>query len=258
MVVRVAREEGYKCITLSNCILPEDGCSDTIVTAISQAFREDHVHLKDWQTVTERMYPDRQDLLDQIAKPSELTLAKFSDGGVIMTDTCDTAPKFCRQFIEHIKPVAEERGVERKDVHVHEADCWQHLRNVWVGEVINQLSERLSEILDSDLKEISPFLRVDTEVTSLLRAIEKYFGGNADYAEGSGSSFIYYMQTYHPGAYIYPVARANRGNRQDIGTEGAIPVLMNLPHYLEFLNIKLSTKADGILERNLATLLRSV
>ena len=38
VVVRVAREGGYKCITLSNCILPEDGCSDTIVTTIAQDF----------------------------------------------------------------------------------------------------------------------------------------------------------------------------------------------------------------------------
>ena len=87
----------------------------------------------------------------------EEILAKFSDGGVVMTDTCDAARKFRRRFIEHIKSVAEERGVERKDIHVHGADCWQHLRNVWVGGVINQLSERLSEILDSDLKKYRLF-----------------------------------------------------------------------------------------------------
>ena len=35
--VRIAREGGYKYTTLNNCILPEDGCSDTIVTATPQA-----------------------------------------------------------------------------------------------------------------------------------------------------------------------------------------------------------------------------
>ena len=59
-------------------------------------------------------------------------------------------------------------------------------------------------------------------------------------------------------AYLYPVARVNGGNHQDIGTEGAIPVLMNVAYYLEFLNIKLATKADSILEQHLATLLGSM
>ena len=220
VVVRIAREGGYKCITLTNCILPEDGCSDTIVTAISQAFREGRVHLKDWRETTKQLYPNRQDLLDQIALPSDLTLAKLADGGVIMTDTCDPARKFRRLFIQHIEAVAIECGVPREHINVHEADYWQHLRTVWVGGGIKQLSEHLDKILYSDLKEISPFLRVNTEVTSLLRAVEKYSGGNADYAKGSGSTFDHYMRTYHPTAYLYPVARANGGHRQDIGTEG--------------------------------------
>ena len=103
--------------------------------------------------------------------------------------------------------------------------------------MIDELSRRLAEILDSDLREISPVLRVMTEVTALLRAIEKkYFGGNADYAKGKGASFYHWMRTFHPEAYLYPEARACGGNRQDIGTEGAIPALMNTPYYLEFLN----------------------
>ena len=111
VVVRIAREGGYKYTTLNNCILPEDGCSDTIVTAISQAFREGRVHLKDWQETTKQLYPNCQDLLDQIALPLDLTLAKLADGGVIMTNTCDPARKLCHLFIQHIEAVALERGV---------------------------------------------------------------------------------------------------------------------------------------------------
>jgi hypothetical protein len=57
IVIRVAREGGFKCVTLTNCILPEDGYSETVVIAITQAFREGRIHLKDWRTVTDRMYP---------------------------------------------------------------------------------------------------------------------------------------------------------------------------------------------------------
>ena len=37
-----------------------------------------------------------------------------------------------------------------------------------------------------------------------------------------------------------------------------VPALMNLPYYLEFLNWRLSGNSEGILERNIATLLESV
>ena len=105
------------------------------------------------------------------------------------------------------------------------------------------------------MKEISPVLRVDTEVVSLLRAIEKYFGGNAEYEKGKGMSFMHYMQTFHPKAYLYPIVRACGGSRHDVGTKGAIPALVNTPYYLEFLIWRLNTGADGILETNLSTLL---
>ena len=114
------------------------------------------------------MYPNRQDLLNKIALPSNLTLAKLADGGMITTDTCDPFCTFCRLFIQYIEAVALEHGVPREHIHVHEADCWKHFRNIWVGGVIKQLSEHLAEILDNDLQAISLFLRVNTEVTSLL------------------------------------------------------------------------------------------
>ena len=257
-IVRAAREGGFKCITLSSCILPEDGKATTCVTAIDQAYREGREHLEDWRKVTEQMYPDRQEIINLIPPSSDLTLTKLADHGVVMTDTCDTARKFRREFKEHVTKVCLEAGMSTDQICIYEGDCWHHLRNVWIDNVVSQLSERLSDILENDLEEISPVLRVTTEIDSLLIAIEKYFGGNANYAKGKGAEFEHYMNTYHPGAYLYPVARACGGSRQDISTEGAVPVLMNLPYYLEFLNWRLSMKADGILERNLQTLLESV
>ena len=70
-------------------------------------------------------------------------------------------------------------------------------------------------------------------------------------------TFMHYMQTFHPKVYLYPIARACGGSRQDVGTEGAIPALMNTPYYLGFLNWRLNTGADGILEKKLSTLLGS-
>ena len=124
--------------------------------------------------------------------------------------------------------------------------------------MIDRLDKYLTDELRADLEEIHFSLRVGTEITDILRAIEKYFGLTANYAKGKGSMFQDYMKRYHPMAYLYPVARACGGSRQDIGVEGAIAVLMNLPHYLEFLIWRMQCGGNGILERKLYTILRSV
>jgi len=54
------------------------------------------------------------------------------------------------------------------------------------------------------------------------------------------------------------VVRACGGSRQDIGTEEAIPVLVNLPFYLEFLIWHMRCGGDGILEKSLYHVLRSI
>ena len=57
------------------------------------------------------------------------------------------------------------------EINVYEADCWHHLRNVWIGGVILKLGKHLVEVLSNDL-EANPFmLCVTTDVTNLGRAI---------------------------------------------------------------------------------------
>ena len=67
-----------------------------------------------------------------------------------------------------------------------------------------------------------------------------------------------WMRRYHPTAHLYLVARACGGSRQDIGAERAVPVLMNIPYYLEFLVWRFWCGGDGILEKSLWTILWSV
>ena len=76
--------------------------------------------------------------------------------------------------------------------------------------------------------------------------------------QGKGLLFADWMWCYHTGAYLWSVSRAIGRSRQDIGTKGCIPVLMNLPYYLEFLVLRLSCGGDRILEKNLYILLRLV
>jgi hypothetical protein len=90
--------------------------------------------------------------------------------------------------------------------------------------------------------------------------VEKEFGLNANYAKGHGSMFEKWMHTYHPTAYLFPIARACGGAQQDLGMEGAPAVLMNVPYYIQFLNWRLSIgiNSDCILQRKLFTMFRSM
>ena len=67
------------------------------------------------------------------------------------------------------------------------------------------------------------------------------------------------MKTFHSGVYLFPVARALGGSRQDIGVEGAVPVRMNLKYYIEFLVWRLTCAVnDNLLQTSLFITLCSV
>ena len=89
--------------------------------------------------------------------------------------------------------------------------------------------------MKTDLKQIHFSLRITTETINLLHAVDSYFGGNANYSKVKGAEFMNWTNLYHPTAYFYAVSRTCGGSHQDIGVEGAIAVIMNVPYYLEFL-----------------------
>ena len=71
--------------------------------------------------------------------------------------------------------------------------------------------------------------------------------------------FDWWAQVFHPGLYIYWLARACGGGRDDICTEGAGPFLMNISIYIKFLAWRYACGGgDGILEKNLISIYRCV
>eukprot|EP00957_Ditylum_brightwellii_P058617 4446484-Ditylum_brightwellii.AAC.1 len=79
-------------------------------------------------------------------------------------------------------------------------------------------------------------LQVQTEVGKIYRVVEKELAKTTQYANGDGTMFYGWKKTHYPTTYIYLCARALGDARQDLRSKGAIPVLMNIPYYLEFLN----------------------
>ena len=140
-----------------------------------------------------------------------------------------------------------------------QADCWNHLRNTWIGNTVAALSEHLNDVLAEDLEKIPSMCRISTEISALMISTEKYFGTQANCVKGKGSMFLWWMRTTHSGEYLYPIARACGGTRQDGDTKGAGPVLMNLPFYLQFVAWRYGCGGgDGILEKSLFVRLRCV
>jgi hypothetical protein len=62
------------------------------------------------------------------------------------------------------------------EINILENDCWNHLQNVWFGAIVNELSSHLGKILQNDLNEIHPILRVTTAPNAIFWAIEKNLG----------------------------------------------------------------------------------
>ena len=139
------------------------------------------------------------------------------------------------------------------------SECWQHLRNVWFISVVTKLGEHLQYWMKTDMEHIHSSLCITTDIINLLRAVERYFGGNSNYVKEKGAEFMNWMNRYHHTAYIYAVSRACGGYLQDICVEGAIDVIMKVPYYLDLLICRMScAHGDGILEHNLFMLFRYV
>ena len=80
-----------------------------------------------------------------------------------------------------------------------------------------------------DLEQIHFSLHITTNIINHLRSVERYSGGKANYAKGKGAEFMNWMNHYNPTAYLCAVSPVCDGSRQDIGVEGAISVLINVP-----------------------------
>ena len=110
------------------------------------------------------------------------------------------------------------------------------------------------------MDEIDPKLRVSASISAVVRAIDKMFSLSANYLNGDGAKFAQWMKEKHPGALLLHVERA-AGSRQDLCTEGSLPIYMNYEYYLEYLDETLHNvskdKPAGILRKNLFVVLSS-
>ena len=200
-VVRIIRNGGEtRRITLSSCIIATDETSQSIATAIMREFKHAGTLLTAWRETTMAMFPNNNELLNQIPDASKLSIAKLGLSSFTTTDTCNAARKLRQLLNENIGIIAIEEGWSEERVKTYEADCWHHLRNVWFGAVSRSLSEQMRDILADDLKEFPSLYRMDLSIDDLYRCIDKTFGQTANYAKGQGNEFGWFMKQHHEGA----------------------------------------------------------
>ena len=199
--------------------------------------------------MTAREFPDRLDLLALIPDVDKIDINKLTDGAVT-TDTCNSARKSRRILVEMVSKI--DGGV------VHEQDCFNHLRNVWINGVAKAVSGFMNEYLSDSLDDISSFLRISPDLAHILRAYHKEFSLTSNYPKGHGEQFRDWIIKNHPMEFLLHAERAS-GSRQDVICMGADAVYINRPLNVEFLDERLRIKGNShILQENLFIVLSSL
>ena len=122
VVVGLIGSDGIlKSICLSGSIIAEDSTADNQSRAIISSFSESAQLLADWIKTTAEMFPERDDLLDMIPKPSSMCVSKLLHG-MVTTDTYNTAQLTLSRVIEHIYRICHEKGMSDSDMKILEGE----------------------------------------------------------------------------------------------------------------------------------------
>ena len=194
------------------------------------------------------------ELIDILPPVDGISLDKFEEGSVVMTDTCNGAKKTNHLIAKSISTATGKT--------VHSLLCYNHLCNVWVKNVLKKSTRFLREYLYEYLDEISPILRVSPCLSGFARAFDREFSLCANYPKGHGQLFHQFMKKNHPGELLLHVERAESGGRQDVVSMASLAIYWNRNYCIEFLDymmcIPRKTKDDSILVQNLFVVLSSL
>jgi hypothetical protein len=203
------------------------------------------------------MYPSNPDLVELIPDPATMDITRMTGGG-LAHDTCDTARSLGNKLASAILESSNQNNIltasERK---MYQTNCFQHLRNIWMGAVEDMMAKKLGAHLKHDLELIPPHLRVACRLSELVLQTDKEYNDCANYAKGSGDDYHGWRQRYRPGKRYLPVIRVAGGTRQDSAFEGALPVYDGLDDMLAFTHECLLA-GENLLQRALFLALGSM
>ena len=139
-----------------------------------------------------------------------MNIGKLGSSGALMSDTCNGARKTRRLIVEKVHEDAEAlRKYKYDGIRVLEVDCWNHLRNMWLGGMTKALPTLLVKSIRRELDDIYSRLMFFTSIESVVRATNKEFSMCANYYTGHKELLHERVETYQPGALILHVERAS-------------------------------------------------
>ena len=126
-----------------------------------------------------------ENIVHLVPSPAGIDISKLGNGGVIMTDTCNTAQKVRRILVDQIADA-------------YELDCMNHLRNVWLGNVEKALLTYLNALMDTSLDEINPQLWITASISAVIHAVDKEFSLSSNYPKGHGELLCEWIREHYP------------------------------------------------------------
>ena len=169
-------------------------------------------------------YPDDNHSLFLVPPARTISLDKWS-GGMSSTDTCGTTQRF--------------HDLYKEKYGVYEGYCFNHIRDVWIGTVHQQVNSHIHKKLEQSFKEFPSRNRVSTNIKDVIFSVHKEFSLVANYAKGHGQIFRDWFIKNHAGEFLFTTERSD-GSRQDIVAIGAIGIYYNRNVYLEFLDERMT------------------
>jgi hypothetical protein len=214
-------------------------------------FDELKIQLQAFRDVVIAQCPEFIDLIPTV---DGIEFDKFENNSVVMTDTCNGARK---TNILIKTEICKQTG---KTIHL--LLCYNHLRNVWIKNVLKESTAFLREYLLTSLEEIAPVLRVSPCMSGIARAFDREFSLCANYPKGHGQLFQQWMKRNHLGELLLHVERAESGGRQDVVPMASLAIYWNRNYCIEFLDYMLGitrpNKEDSILVQNPYVILSSL
>ena len=218
--------------------------SEAIAAAIEKkCFARLRDILTRWEAMFHKLFPDET---WTGPKPEQLSMARLAGGGALQSDTCNGARKAKRVLAEMIAQQAREvlgeeewakltEEEQSQVTRVHELDCWQHLRNIFLKEMSSSQAKHVAEELKPHLDAFSSWDRMTTDYTQLLRASYKELHHGNKYYKGKGQEFWDWLEKTHPKIFAIHFERAE-GGRQDLDYDAAVPLYVMRPYIIEFLH----------------------
>ena len=136
--ISIIDEERMRPLILSTSIILKGETSEQKVDAVMSNIVSCGKRLQQWEEVLNHSHPSYQ---KNTPDPSFMNIGNLESGGALTSEKCNGARKTRRLIVDKVHEAVEDlRKYNSYDIRVLEVDCWNHLRNVWLGGTTKALS----------------------------------------------------------------------------------------------------------------------